>query len=322
MVAAAEKANHFCKLYLYDKNSDDVSRHEALIRKWWPDLGAPIGSASVDSFGDVDVLVASSWVSAHVIGSRSTTESRRFYFIQDYEPYFYPRGSLYQLAESTYHFGFVNISLGEMVAEAMKHELGKSPEFVVPFGCDTGAYRYIPREELGASRRGVAFYAKKNVPRRGYELGKLALEEFHRRHPDQPIHVFGEKVSGWRVPIINHGTIVPAELNLLYNSVIAGLTLSFTNVTLTAAEMMAAGAVPVMNEFAGSKQVLGEEVGIWSQPTPEALASALSGAVEAPDTEGRALKLASRAWRGWDETSRATIRAIEDAVRSPSRALA
>lgn len=38
---------------------------------------------------------------------------RRVYFVQDYEPYLYPHGSAYTLADDTYRFGFQAIALRE-----------------------------------------------------------------------------------------------------------------------------------------------------------------------------------------------------------------
>ena len=42
-------------------------------------------------------------------------------------------------------------------------------------------------------------------------------------------------------PAVNHGRITPAELAALYNRCTAGLTLSFTNVSLVPDELLACG---------------------------------------------------------------------------------
>ncbi len=68
----------------------------------------------------------------------------RLYFIQDYEPYFYPHGPEYALAEDSYRFGFRCIALGNMVATALRTEVCIDPE-VTPFGCDTDVYRLCQR---------------------------------------------------------------------------------------------------------------------------------------------------------------------------------
>ena len=55
------------------------------------------------------------------------TPMRRLYFIQDFEPYFYGRGSMYSLAEDSYRFGFRCIALGQMVAGTLRSEVGIAP---------------------------------------------------------------------------------------------------------------------------------------------------------------------------------------------------
>src|SRR5690606_24896867 len=98
----------------------------------------------------------------------------------------------------------------------------------VEFGCDTSAYRILPDRK----REGVVFFARPDVPRRGYLLGRIALARFHELHPHVPIHTYGAKVSGLPFPAIQHGKLTPEGLNELYNSCIAGLVLSFTNISL------------------------------------------------------------------------------------------
>ena len=104
---------------------------------------------------------------------------------------------MYELAADSYRFGFRHIALGDMVADCISTEVG-AESTVLPFGCDTDVYSLRDH----GPRRGVVFYAKPGVPRRGYELCVLALREFHRRRPDQPIHVYGSRGLDLEVPVI------------------------------------------------------------------------------------------------------------------------
>lgn len=298
MVEAAEQRGHQCTLFLYDRNSDDVRRHEQVIRRHWPKIRAGIRSAT-RGFDGMNAIVASSWGTAHVVARLAPRTMNCFYFIQDYEPYFYPRGALYALAEDTYRFGFVNIALGEMVASTLSHELGIVPAITVPFGCDTTEYKILPCSASSARRSGVVYYAKRNVDRRGHLLAKRGLEDFHRLHPEQEIHVFGDKVSDWSFPITNYGSLSPSELNALYNRTIASVALSFTNITLVAEELMAAGNVPIMNDHPFSRAVLSAPHAIWVPATPAAIARGLSTAVTSRDIEGRAQLLAESVRSDW-----------------------
>ncbi|WP_265981843.1 hypothetical protein [Arthrobacter sp. MI7-26] len=259
----------------------------------------------------MNALVASSWGTAHVVANRAPSTMNCFYFIQDYEPYFYPRGALYALAEDTYRFGFVNVALGEMVASTLAHELGVVADITVPFGCDTTEYKLLPHNTSSAARSGVVYYAKRNVDRRGYLLAKLGLEDFHRRHPEQEIHVFGDKALDWTIPVTNHGSLSPSKLNLLYNRTIASVALSFTNITLVAEELMAAGNVPIMNDHPFSRAVLSSPHAIWVPPSPAAIANGLSVAVNSRDIEGRARLMAEAKRTDWHNPASLVIQEIE-----------
>ncbi|WP_405471758.1 glycosyltransferase family 1 protein [Paenarthrobacter ilicis] len=314
MVRGMEERGHQCTLYLYDRNADDVDRHEETIRSNWPALGAGVRSATQGMEG-VDALVASSWQTAHVVAARAPVGVRSFYFIQDYEPYFHPRGFLYSLAEDSYKLGLTAMALGSMIGEVMKAELGQEPAFTVPFGCDTDAYRLL----LPTQRRtGVVYYAKRNVDRRGYLLAKMALEMFHHSHPDQEIHIYGDLIRGWSIPVTNHGNLPPGDLNRLYNSVIAGLAISFTNISLVPGELLASGAVPVLNRAAFASGLLQDDGAVWADSTPSAVAEALSKVVEHSDVQGRAAAISRKRRTDWSESKDAFAGFIEQACGTPS----
>ncbi|MCR1160102.1 glycosyltransferase family 1 protein [Paenarthrobacter sp. UW852] len=310
MVRALEQRGHPCILFLYDRNDDDVSRHEAVIRHHWPTMDAEIRSATQGMDG-IDAVVASSWPTAHVIAARAHRSIHRFYFIQDFEPYFYPRGALYTLAENSYRFGFATIALGDMIGGVLKAELGLIPEATVPFGCDTDIYHLVQGQHGRHGRSGVVFYAKRSVDRRGYVIAKMALEEFHTLRPDQEIHVYGDKTSGWSIPVTNHGNLSPQQLNELYNQTVAGLAISFTNISLVPGELLAAGNVPVLNESPFSSEELQNPDVVWAPASPRRLAAALAGVVGATDLDERAQRIAQRPRTDWSQSQAAFADIVE-----------
>lgn len=316
MVQAMADRGHDCTLVLYDRDGDGVSRHEPAIRSAWPGLTAGVASAA-DGFDRYDAVVASSWPTAQAVAARNTTAAP-FYFIQDYEPFFYPRGYLYALAESTYSAGLQNIALGRMVATELVRQVGVVPDLVVPFGCDTATYRLLPAPVgQSAPRRGVVYYAQRAVDRRGYLLAKAALERFHELCPDQPVHVVGETVHGWTIPVVQHGPVSPEQLNVLYNRTIAGLAMSFTNVSLVPGELLASGNVPVLNDAAGSRLDLYSPHAVWASATPEGLATALTDVVSISDVAviERAHRIAAEPRPSWTATQAMTADFIEGRVR-------
>jgi glycosyltransferase involved in cell wall biosynthesis len=263
----------------------------------------------------LDAYVATAWQTAHVLAS-APVATRRLYLVQDYEPYFYPHGSEYVLAEETYRFGFRCIAVGRMVGDLLRERFDIDAT-VAEYGCDTSVYRLAePAEDGARSRDGVVFYAKPEVPRRGYVLGLLALREFHRRHPDREIHLFGDASVRVPFPATNHGSLTPAQLSEVYNRCRAGIAMSFTNVSLVPAEMIACGVVPVLSGSAEARADLDNPHVRWAAPTPHALADALSDVVASAEPTPATVAASVRTV-GWEPGQRASVETIEDEVYGP-----
>ena len=306
MIEALEQRGHSCLLYLYDRFQGDFARHEAIVRRGWPNVKAEIRDART-GLGGADVLVATSWESAHVIASVADTTSRRMYFVQDFEPYFYPRGAHFELALDTYRFGFRIISLGAMVARCLRDEVGVDSD-VVHFGCDTDVYRLLPDTR---ERNGVVCYVRPTNQRRGYWMARMALAEFARRHPTTPISLYGARVTDlpFEAQVFPH--LDPDELNALYNRCAVGLSLSFTNISLVPEELLRAGVVPVVNDWDPSHEVLTNPHVVWAPSTPSGLADALSRVVTSPKSSRDPQILSGSVESSWERTQAELVAVVE-----------
>jgi len=315
MVEGVERAGHTCVIYLYDRFQGDSQRHIDSIRTAWPQVQAEVRVVD-DRLDDLDACFATSWPTAHVLARRSQSVAcRRLYLVQDFEPYFYPRGSEYALAEDTYRFGFRAVTIGRMVAEQIALSAGVESD-VAEFGCDTGVYGLTNT----GRRNGVAFYTKPSVSRRGFALASLALEELHHRHPEVEIHTFGVDHVSVPFPVTAHGTLPPAELSQLFNQCVTGLAMSFTNISLIAEELLACGTIPVVNDSPMARADLVNPNVLWARPTPMGLADALSQAIEAADVPGAAAAAAASARRGWSDAQSSVVAALERTVYRPAEA--
>ena len=305
IIEGLERAGHTTTLHLYDTSHSDVARHERVIRENWPAVRAAV-HPSVD-VGEADVWIATSWQTAHVLASRPRLPGRRMYFVQDYEPYFYAHGALYALAEDTYRFGFTGITAGAWLAGELEDRFAMhSTHF--EFGADLDTYTAAS----GSDRDGIVFYTKPGVARRGHDMGMLALEKFARARPGVPIHLFGDPVSRIPFDAVNHGRMTPAGLNRLYNTCRAGLSLSFTNVSLIPWELLASGVVPVVNDARHNRIVLDNPEVVWADATPAALARSLQAAFDAYDPEATPARLAaSVVGASWAESADAVVSFIE-----------
>lgn len=288
-VRGLDARGHRSRLFVYDPHGfQTAAEARAITHRAFGDLRAEIHHG-VAGLGDCDALVATAWQTAYpVVNAR--TDARRFYWVQDHEPDFHPAGSTSALAAATYDFGLHGITLGPWLAEKLAAEHGMPCEHY-PFGLEPGTYRLDP---AGGPRDKVVFYARPHTPRRGFELGIMALELLAAEHPELELHLLGGDLGGRELPFpaVRHGILTPAELNSLYNGAVAGLVLSFTNASLLPLELLAAGCVPVVNAAACAR-AMGDAPGVaYADPTPHALARAVRAAVEHHDRDARAREIA------------------------------
>ena len=272
-----EMRGHTCNLILYDGRAIQTVREARLVtQRHFPPMKARV--CGVEEIGDADILIATAWQTAYPVFNARTRASK-FYFVQDYEPWFYPVGTLHTLAENTYRLGLAGITAGPWLAEKLEREFGMRSEHF-DFGSDAGRYRF----ENPARRNKVLFYARPQTPRRGFELGVLALTEFARRNPDFEIHLLGSTID-YRLPFrfVSHGVLSPEGLNELYNRAAAGLVISLTNMSLLPLELLAAGCIPVVTDGEHNRAVSDNPYIAYAPTSPHALAQALNDVVRRPD---------------------------------------
>ncbi|MBY6436600.1 glycosyltransferase family 1 protein [Rhodococcus kroppenstedtii] len=308
MIASLEAAGYRCVVALHDPFGVDLARYTRVIRTHWPAVAATVVDVD-DGLPSTAAWIATSWPTAHVLGARPGVGGERFYFVQDYEPYFHPAGSEYALAEDTYRFGFRILALGRMVRDEIARAVGVEST-LVPFGLDTTVYRFLG----SGPRRGIAFYSRPDTPRRGSVLAGLALDRFHALRPDHPIHLVGDRPPHMTAPVIAHGRLDPDGLAALYNATVCGLGLSFTNSSLVVEEMAACGVQVVVNDAPGARADVTHPGVTWVQPGPSAIANALCAAVDAdPSTiAARAQRTADASCMpAWSDAGAVLVEAIE-----------
>jgi glycosyltransferase involved in cell wall biosynthesis len=310
MVHALEEAGHTCVLYLVDRHGWSIEQHRATFAKWWPELKAEVRDAA-EGIDDGHALFATDWASAYRVLA-TPARGVRFYFVQDNEQWFYPRGSEALLAEATYRFGFHGVTAGAWLSLMLEREYGMSAD-PFNFGCDLSRYSLDP----AAQRTGICYYARYTKPRRAFELGLVALELFAERHPEVDIHLYGDDVGSLPFKAVNHGSLTPEACNELYQRCHAGLVLSATNVSLVPHEMLAAGCLPVVNDAEHNRVVLDNDHVVYAPSTPFELADALSRIVERPAAERDAeAEVASRSVQGcsWAESGQVVERIVRRVV--------
>jgi hypothetical protein len=282
MLGALEQAGHTCVLYLYDRHGWSMQQHRETVRAGWPRIRAEVRSVA-DGIDDSHVVFATAWETAYPVLA-SPAAGARCYFVQDFEPAFYPAGSEALLAEATYRFGFHGVTAGPWLAQRLHTEYGMSADHF-DFGADHEHYRLHSPAETAPARSGICYYCRPGTPRRAYELAMMALDLFATRCPDVDIHLFGRPAGRLSFRATDHGLLTPTELNALYNRCVAGLSLSATNSSLVPHEMLAAGCIPVVNDAEHNRLVLQNDNVCYTAATPFDIADALAQLARQPESE-------------------------------------
>ncbi|KMO55031.1 glycosyltransferase, partial [Lacticaseibacillus rhamnosus] len=171
------------------------------------------------------------------------------YFVQDYEPYFYPYGDRYQMARRTYSLGLHMVSLGPWCAHMITtHCKTNSPIDIINFPVDVARYPFKerdPKPYQDKKQIKLAVYTKWSSPRRAPVTIQIVLENcrhlLRAKGIDLKITYFGTGRSKRFINGQNLGKLPPSELNQLYHEADFGIAPSMTNFSLVPYEMMSAG---------------------------------------------------------------------------------
>lgn len=314
-----EEAGHELTVYLYSAGRFPVVNAEQVKRMTLEEGGYPDLEADIRLYDPIagieagyDAVVASDWEAAYA-AYRYEGEAKRFYFAQDFEPYFFAAGSDYVLAENTYRFGFHGITAGRWLATKLSADYGMACD-AFDFAVDTSRYHLTGH----ADRDEIVFYVRPPTPRRATEFGLLALSELNRLRPDVTINLVGWDMSGYDVPFthVNHGAVDLVTLNEIYNRCAAGLVLSLTNMSLLPMEMMASGVVPVVNDAPNTRGVFDSDYIEFVPMSPEAIADRLIEIVDRPDVAALATEIASSIdSAGWSDPASTFVRDFTNEMR-------
>lgn len=228
-----------------------------------------------------NVGMATEWRTAYYLRS-SDKESTRGYFIQDFEPWFFPKGTHYALAEETYKFGFKGITAGSWLSDLVAKEYGMSA-IPIGFPADLETYRKI---EIARPENivKVFFYARPPTPRRDFELGLLALQDLvSTRRNVVPVFA-GWDLSTYKIPFRHEsfGVLDEKQLPELYGRADLALVISATNLSLLPVDLMACEVPIVSNRGPNVEWLLNEGNSYLCDLTVESITATLLLAIDSP----------------------------------------
>jgi glycosyltransferase involved in cell wall biosynthesis len=268
-------------LVFYDRPSVSAAEMKAKVVQPFPalrDIEVHVLQSPMQTVPPADASIATFWTSAYAV-LKNRTSARKFYFIQDYEPLFYPAGTYYALVEATYRFGFPGIMNTPGLCDVYRRDFGAR---AVAFTPATDAELFYPPPAREERPFRVFFYGRPETDRNAFELGLAALLRLKQRHRTEvDVVVAGSEVP----PEIAHrapglrllGRIPYDQTGDLYRQCHAGLVLMLTkHPSYLPFELMSCGAVPVVNVNHANEWLLRhEETALVAEPSPSLLADAL-----------------------------------------------
>ena len=275
-------------LVFYDRPSvaaEDMKRKVVEAFPALRDIEVRVLRGAMEEVPPADASIATFWTSAYAV-MKNRTSARKYYFIQDYEPLFYPAGTYYSLVEATYRFGFPGIVNTPGLCDVYRREFGAPAVSFTP-ATDPELFHPPPSRDERPFR--VFFYGRPETDRNAFELGLAALRRLKQRNGSEvDVVVAGSQVPpeiAQRAPGLRFlGRLPYRETADLYRKCHAGLVLMLTkHPSYLPFELMSCGAVPVANVNPANAWLLRDgETALVAEPSPSLLAGALERLLRDP----------------------------------------
>ncbi|MFZ4731649.1 MAG: glycosyltransferase [Pirellulales bacterium] len=246
-----------------------------------------------------DYSFATLWTTAYVLQKVRNT-GLKFYFLQDWEPLFYPAGSTSAQAELTYDFGFHGIANTRTLRRLYEEEHGGTAVHFTP-QVDPTVFHGHPLRPAGGPRR-LFFYGRPGHPRNGFELAAVALADLKARVGDRVRILcagapWDARDYGLEGVIENLGLLEYRATADLYRSCHIGFVMMMTrHPSYLPFEFMACGGLLVSNDNPANHWLLADgENCLLAPASAPAIAERLAEAVDRYDD------LLPVRRRGWEQ---------------------
>lgn len=308
-----ELFGHKCTLWIIDPSvhKNENSAYEDIV-KHFQTLRADVKFIDYNNYPTSgDVIVATAWQTVSYIEDLSGFKEK-FYFVQDFEPYFYARGAQSILAEDTYRKGLNCICASPWLKQKMESYGLWAREFMLAYDHSV----YYPKEMAreNSSKIKIAVYSRHFTERRAVELAYAGLEQLALVRDDFEVHLYGSEITQELAPFdcIVHGVLSAPELADLYNQCDIGVCFSATNYSLVPQEMMACGLPLIELDVESTRAIYPEGAVTFALPSPTGICHAISGLIndaEKRETQARtAIKWVERF--SWEDSAQTAEKAI------------
>lgn len=253
-----------------------------------------------------DLGISTLWSGAYLLLQMEQT-ARRAYFVQDFEPYFYPAGSMYALAEQTYHMGFYGIFNTKGLHDYVTSHYPMAGTWFEP---SVEHALFHDRRPVKSRPVRIFFYGRPSSDRNAFELGVLSLIQLKRNFGGAiDIVSAGEHWNpeeyGASGAITNLGVLPYEKTADLYRECDIGLCFMFTkHPSYLPFELMASGVTVVSNNNPANSWLFESEKNcLLAEPVTGCVLAQLRRAVREPELRCRIGTAAAERIRGttWEE---------------------
>lgn len=276
-VNALIRAGYECDLFFEEDGVSTSNTVRQKINEWYEPCTAGV-YVGFDIKKEYDLMFATGWQTVEFV--KKLPAKKKAYFIQDFEPWFFPMGDQYLITENSYRYGFLPVTIGKWLSHKMKSEFNQPSEYFA-FGAALDVYKPLKNIK---KENAICFVYQPEKPRRCDYIGLKALKIFKAMRPDVQIYLYGSNVpASFDFECKNLNIIPIKQCNELYNKCKVGICMSASNPSRIPFEMMAAG-LPVVELYRENNLYdLPDEGVLLAQPTPEAIASAIAHLVDNED---------------------------------------
>ena len=173
---------------------------------------------------------------------------KKFYFVQDFEPWFFPHGSEYAFAENTYKFGFIGLTASPWLKERLERDYAMK---CYAFGFSYDKDIYYQRPSTKKTIKQILVYTRPYTARRAFELIMLACQLIKESMPTIKYVFVGQENlhNKYKLPFDydDIGIATPEKLAELYSASDIVIAVSCSNVSLLPLEIMACRSVVLSN---------------------------------------------------------------------------
>ncbi len=174
-----------------------------------------------------DAAIATLWLTAaHV--AKAPGIKRKFYLMQDFEPGFYPAGSMFAMAEESYRLGLYGICNTVSMHKIYTESYDGEATYFTP-AVDQEIYSAVGRREKGDDEPVTIFAYARDHFRNCWELVFAALSEIKRIHGDRVrIVAAGARYLPASADFIDMGLLDYRATGALYRETDIGVTMQIS----------------------------------------------------------------------------------------------